>query len=77
MKVSDVSKDDCIRAAQLINMLRIAEYKIDGKDICAGADSIRWLQQLAVEMAKVYTPAVNSSEGLSVKSYNPGKRGKT
>jgi hypothetical protein len=79
VKVSEVSKDDCMKAAQLINMLQIAKYEIGGKDMCAGADSIRWLQELATGMAKGYqseaqeTAAPKAPEGLAVKSYSPGK----
>lgn len=80
MKVSDVSKDDCIKAAQLINMLQLGKYDVGGKDMCAGADSIRWLQSLAVEMAGAHAgttkPAAPPPEGLAVKTYNPGKPGK-
>ena len=61
MKVSEVSKEDCIKAAQLINMLQIAKYDIGGKDMCAGADSIRWLQNLAVDMAKDFSPKVSET----------------
>lgn len=67
-------------------MLQVAKYDIGGKDMCAGADSIRWLQTLATEMAKAYQPETTKtvaletpakpSEGFTVKSYNPGKVGK-
>lgn len=89
MKVQDVANVDCKAVAQLINMLNVSEYTANGKDICAAADSIRWLQSFAIEMAKSYqeqlnpkptaapdTAAVAPVEGFKVKSYNPGKVGK-
>jgi hypothetical protein len=84
MRVSVISKDDCKCVAQLINMLQAGDFKVSGKDMCAGADSLRWLQQFAVDLAKVYQeeqkPAVSAPEvepqGLRIKSYNPGKLGK-
>lgn len=83
MNLSDVSKDDCKYVAQLINMLQIATMEINGKDMCAGADSLRWLQALAVNMASAYAGGANTqapvpaaSEGLKVRAYNPGGRGK-
>lgn len=88
MKLAEVSKDDCRLMAQLINMVQIGRYEVGGKDMCAGADALRWLQGLAVEAAECLKNQVVSlpetppaapdppDEGLKVKTYNPGKIGK-
>lgn len=83
MKVSGVSKDDCQKLAQLINMIHIAEYTAIGKDICAAADSIRWLQSFAKEVAVVFQAEASApsappptESGFTIKSSGQGKVGK-
>jgi EAL domain-containing protein (putative c-di-GMP-specific phosphodiesterase class I) len=90
MKVAEVSKDDCKMLAQLINMLQMAEFTTTGKDMCAGADSLRWLQAFAVDCAKVFQsessamkpsdqPPSTPDEGgspLKIKAFSPGKAAK-
>lgn len=88
MKFLEVSADDMKMLGQLINMLNTGNFSMNGKDICASADTIRWLQGIGTEAAKVYrdvkspissppTSVVSSppiGEGISIKSV--GKAGK-
>lgn len=89
MKVSEVAVEDMKMMAQAVNMVHTATFSINGKDVCASADTIRWLQKLATDMAKTYQesktsePSVPSAppqgglpEGVNVKGFNPGKPGK-
>ena len=55
MKFLEVSDSDIKLFAQLINMLHVAEIKVNGKDVCAAADSIRWLQNVAKAAAECYS----------------------
>lgn len=75
MILSDVSTEDCKMLAQLINMLHSSELTLNGKDICASADTIRWLQRLAKQAAEVY--AKPKEEELTIKAMSPGKVGKS
>lgn len=54
MKFSEVQDSDMKMLGQLINMIQTGEYSLNGKDLCASADTIRWLQTIAVDAAKVY-----------------------
>lgn len=54
MKFSEVAKEDCLMMSQLVNMLQGGEFKVTGKDMCAGGDTIRWLQKQAVKLAEAY-----------------------
>ena len=62
MKFSDVTKDDMKMFAQLIHMVQASKYDISGKDVCASADTIRFLQKVAVEIAKSYQAKVTSED---------------
>lgn len=83
MKLAEVSKDDVKMLAQLVNMLHAGSFTVNGKDVCASADTIRWLQKLAVSASEAYAvpssdqaASVPASDGLKVKAFNPGKLGK-
>jgi len=54
MKFASVLKSDMVMFSQLINMLQAAEFSLNGKDVCASADTIRWLQQVAVKAAETF-----------------------
>jgi len=97
MKFALVTKDDMKMFQQLINMVQIAELSLNGKDVCATADTIRWLQKVAVGAAECFQaslapkpeppvpptpvaaakpPTGGFEEGVTIKSFNPGKTGK-
>lgn len=84
MIVTEVTKDDCRLAAQLINTLHVGDYAVGGKDICAAADAIRWLQDLAKKMAESYAspqpaaaPAAPVGDApFTVKAMSPGRAAK-
>lgn len=63
MKFSDVTKEDMRMIAQLINMVQASKYDISGKDVCASADTIRYLQNMAVNIAKSYQAAAAQGAG--------------
>jgi hypothetical protein len=85
MKVSGVSKEELKLLAQAVNLLVAGEYNLGGKDLCAGADAIRWVQKLAVLCSEAYqaeqaegskekTPDTPKPEApLKIKAYHPGK----
>lgn len=80
MLVSGVTKDDALKLGQLINMLHVGEFELNGKDICASADTIRWLQNLAKQTAEVYAreqnpvpPETTVAPGIKVKTMGKGK----
>lgn len=54
MKFAEVLDSDMKLFAQLINMLQVGEFKVSGKDVCASADTIRWLQNVARAAAECY-----------------------
>jgi hypothetical protein len=81
MLVQEVEKDDCKKLADFLNSLRSCV----GGGSSAGfqamihfADGVRWLQELAVNMATVYSAEMEGSqekpkkEGFTVKNYSPG-----
>jgi hypothetical protein len=79
MKIAEVAKDDVRLMAQVVNMLHVGEFSLNGKDICAGSDAIRWLQRTAVMMSEAYTaasatPAPKADEPFKVTSHTPGKK---
>lgn len=89
MQVSEVTKEDCKQAGQIIQALQAGEWKIGVKDAVALVDGVRWLQALAVLMAKEIakpeivpaapkkeTPAPEQAD-FTVTSYTPGKIGKS
>lgn len=61
MKFLEVSDKDMKCFAQLINMLHAGEFKLNGKDMCASADTIRWLQDVAKGAAECYSKPRASS----------------
>lgn len=58
MILSGVTKDDLRLLAQLVNTVQVGEYTCNGKDLCAAADAIRFLQETAVKASKSYTEAI-------------------
>lgn len=81
MLVQEVDKTDCKKLADFLNSLRACV----GGGPSAGfqamihfADGVRWLQDLAVNMATVYSAEMQASEekpkkeGFTVKNYSPG-----
>lgn len=86
MKVSEVTKDDIRMAAQLINMLQVGEFSLNGKDICASADTLRWFQNFAAQASKCYSEELSTgpqalegsgiSSGVTIKAMSPGKPSK-
>lgn len=86
MKVSEVAKEDAQQIGQIIQALQAGEWKLSVKDAVALVEGVRWLQKLAVEMAKDLqkpaaapaAPAEQTSDkpGFVVTSYTPGKLGK-
>ncbi len=79
MKFLEVSDTDMKLFAQLINMLHVGEFKLNGKDLCAAADSIRWLQKVAQSAADCYAQSkaspVKEREPEVVAPSAPGKPG--
>jgi hypothetical protein len=89
MKVSDVGDRDCQVLAAFMQRLRT--FRVPDTMMLAEipeiADGVRWLQTLAIEMAKARAapqpepePAPAADKGLAgltgvtVKEYNPGKK---
>ncbi len=80
METLEVEKDDCRKLADFLNSLRSC---VGGSpqfnSMIHFADGIRWLQDLAVNMAKVYAEQEMGEpkdkpkkEGFTVKNYSPG-----
>lgn len=61
MQVSACSKDDVKLMAQVVNLLTAGEFSLGGKDLCAAADAIRWLQKLAVQCSESYQAGVHGT----------------
>ena len=56
MKVTEATKDDVRLLAQLINMINAGQFgPISGADVCAAADSIRWLQTLCLKTSESFS----------------------
>jgi len=79
MLVSGVTEEDCKKAADLIvgisKMRSSADLAVP--DMAKIVDAMRWLQALALEMAKDFKaskpePAV-AQETFKIKEYNPGE----
>lgn len=66
MKVSEVSAQDCQMLAKLITIIQVGEYTVSGKDICAAADSIRWMQDIGKDMAKGFAETKASDKPAGV-----------
>lgn len=90
MQIVGATADDLRMMAQLVNLVQAGSYTFGGKDMCAAADAIRWLQKLAVTSGKAYAEAPTTQpppeepkaqapgfpEGVTMKAFNPGKPGK-
>jgi hypothetical protein len=80
MLVQEVEKDDCKKLADFLNSLRycVGGSGVPFNSIIAFTDGVRWLQELAVNMATVYSAELEESqekpkkEGFTVKNYSPG-----
>lgn len=83
MKLSDVSEADCSALADLLQGIRHCrvpqEFRLG--DMAKVVDSLRWLQNLAQDMAKTRAEemhranvplAEEKKEGFVVKEYHPG-----
>lgn len=74
----NVSKEDCLILANFLNTLRTTTIPNAGLgQIVQFADGVRWLQDLAVALAKVYADIeagkeTPQAEGYKVKSIHPG-----
>jgi hypothetical protein len=55
MKLNEVLENDIRMLAKVLTMLQGSEYNLSGKDICAAADAIRWLQDVAKQFAETYS----------------------
>lgn len=85
MLVSEVSAEDCKKAADLINGIRV--LKLEGTPLADAAkliDGLRWLQDTAIKMAQAYSavaaekpaaPAEPPKEGFAIKQHVPGTVG--
>ena len=83
MNFSEVSKDDLKHMAQVVNTIHISEFTLNGKDVCAAADSFRWLQRAAMQMSQAYQLSLGTEkpepapgampDGVTVKAFQPGK----
>lgn len=62
MNISGATKEDLRLLAQLVNTVHAGEYTCNGKDLCAAADAIRFLQETAVKASKSYTDTLNAPE---------------
>lgn len=62
MKFAEVLDSDMRMFGQLINMLQVGEFKLNGKDMCASADTIRWLQKVATSAADCYAQSKASAK---------------
>ena len=81
MLVLEVEKDDCKKLADFLNSLRIT---VGGSPnfsaMISFVDVVRWLQDLAVQMAQKYSEELQEEEkenkkaesGFIVKNYSPG-----
>jgi hypothetical protein len=80
MIVGDIDKTDCKKLADFLNSLRtcVGGTSPGFQAMIHFTDGVRWLQDLAVEMAKVYSEELElnkeppKKEGFTVKNYNPG-----
>lgn len=83
MKVGEVGDKDCQVLAAFMQRLRV--FRVPETMMLAEvpelADGMRWLQNLAVEMAKARSeslpspaPAPAPAEQMVVKEYHPGKK---
>lgn len=71
MKVSEVTKDDCKMLAQIINMMQVGEFTVNGKDVCASADTIRWLQRFAVSVSETFSKEQKPTAEVPVTETKP------
>lgn len=84
MKVSDVSESDCVALTDLLTNMRQCRVPTEFRlgDMSKMVDAVRWLQSVAVDMAKALAeskqrpaapePAAAVPEGFTIKEYNPG-----
>lgn len=78
MRCVEVTKEDCKQIASLINLLHGGRFEMNGKEMCANADTLRWLQAFALDAAKAYqaadvAPSAEPTSELKVKHFSPGK----
>lgn len=71
MIISGATKEDLRLLAQLVNTVQAGEYTLNGKDLCAAADAIRFLQETAVKASKAYTDAVVAPEVSAAATTTP------
>jgi len=78
VKFSEVDKKDCLALAEFLKTLRAARLPdADIATMVQFTDGLRWLQELAQNLAKSYAEEQNpqpaKSEGFSIKEYHPGE----
>lgn len=69
MNLSNVSKEDLINCAQLARALTHAKFEVNGPDVVALSNSVRWLAGLAQAMADSHKKVVpaQDSKPMSIK----------
>ena len=76
MKFSEVDKKDCLALADFLKTLRGARLPdAEIATIVQFTDGLRWLQDLAQNLAKTYAEEQNppvKSETFTIKEYHPG-----
>ena len=77
MKFSEIDKKDCLALAEFLKTLRAARLPdADIATMVQFTDGLRWLQELAQNLAKTYAEEQNpppKSEGFTIKEYHPGE----
>jgi len=79
VKFSVVDKKDCLALADFLKTLRgVRLPDADISTIVQFTDGLRWLQDLAQNLAKSYAEEQNpqpaeKSEGFTIKEYHPGE----
>lgn len=84
MKISDITLDDCKHCAKVLVALKSASFQTTAKELSEYGAGIKWLHDLALNIAKTFEQQANkpkaedggSNMGLpssvQIRSYNPG-----
>ena len=79
MNFSEIEKKDCLALAEFLNTLRGARLPdADLSTMVRFTDGLRWLQDLAAQIAKVYADEQNPTpvakkDTFTIKEYHPGE----
>lgn len=84
MIISAATKDDLRLLAQVIHTLQAGQYSLNGKDVCAAADAMRFLQGVAVKASQAYTEELTAIPDtplpgmgdVNIKAFHPGRPSK-